>query len=280
MRVFTTAEALEAGITHRSLAGSRFQQLFHGVHMISGREPTRQEWIRAAQLVVPGSQPGGRTAWQVAGVDSGRTLPIVLVRPFSRKVARQGIRVQQRREWPGGLREAWAEMAGHESLLEMVTMGDRAVHRQVVTIDFFAQRWSGPAQRAAQLVRQGAESWRETWLRLCLVLAGLPEPELQVRVYDEHGREIARLDMLYEAFKVAIEYDGEQHRTDDVQYQRDLERSDDLQRMGYRQIRVTKADWPHPWQIVERVAAALTAAGAEGIRPRRTPVWAELFGGR
>lgn len=61
------------------------------------------------------------------------------------------------------------------------------------------------------LVDPGAASPKETWLRLLLVGAGLPVPETQIPV-NENWRTVGVLDMGWEKYKVAAEYDGDQHR--------------------------------------------------------------------
>ena len=47
---------------------------------------------------------------------------------------------------------------------------------------------------------------------------GLPRPQTQIPVFDEFGNAVAYLDMGWEDVKVAVEYDGDQHRTDQRQY--------------------------------------------------------------
>nr|CRL73858.1 hypothetical protein CPGR_03438 [Mycolicibacterium komanii] len=63
-------------------------------------------------------------------------------------------------------------------------------------------------QRVLPLMDGGAESPQETVARLALVDAGLPAPLTQVRVFDEYGQFVARLDMAYPNLLVGIEYDG------------------------------------------------------------------------
>ena len=71
------------------------------------------------------------------------------------------------------------------------------------------------------LVDGGADSPRETWLRLLFIDAGLPRPSTQIPVFD--GRKLVRtVDMGWEDFKVAAEYDGDQHRTNRKRYVKDL----------------------------------------------------------
>lgn len=64
------------------------------------------------------------------------------------------------------------------------------------------------------LVDGGAESPQETRTRLVLIDAGLPKPQTQIRVLDEYGDFVARIDLGYEHLRVGIEYDGPQHWTD------------------------------------------------------------------
>lgn len=51
----------------------------------------------------------------------------------------------------------------------------------------------------------------ESRLRLLIVLAGLPEPKVDHKFYDEHGRVRRRLDLRYLVIRLIVEYDGRQH---------------------------------------------------------------------
>lgn len=90
--------------------------------------------------------------------------------------------------------------------------------------------------------RVGAESVRETFLRLRIVQAGLPEPVLGFDVFDSAGTFIARLDQAYPRFRLGIEYDGRQHAFDVAQFERDARRWRDLERAGWRVIRILSGD--------------------------------------
>jgi hypothetical protein len=87
-------------------------------------------------------------------------------------------------------------------------------------------------------VRGGSASRPETWARLVLVDAGLPEPELDIDVYDDHGSFIGCVDLAYRHRRIAIEYEGDQHRTDPAQWQRDIEKHQMLADVGWRVVRV------------------------------------------
>jgi hypothetical protein len=92
----------------------------------------------------------------------------------------------------------------------------RATDLKIPDVELLADRYKGRrgvrrARAALALVDAGAESPRESWLRLVLVRAGFPTPQTQIPVYDEYGQLVAELDMGWEHLKLAVEYDGDQH---------------------------------------------------------------------
>ncbi|MFM9034668.1 MAG: hypothetical protein ACKOQ4_10340 [Mycobacterium sp.] len=125
-------------------------------------------------------------------------------------------------------------------------------------------------RRALPLVDGGAASPRETWLRLLIVDAGFPRPNTQIPLMD-HAGTLAALDMGWEEFQVAAEYDGDQHRTDRRRYVWDQRRSRMLAGLGWNVVRVIKEDTPQ--EVVARVDEALRARGWCGeiaLTQRRT----------
>lgn len=104
------------------------------------------------------------------------------------------------------------------------------------------------------MVDESAQSPKETWLRLLLVDAGFPRSQTQIPVLAPDGYPLYFLDMGWPEVMVAVEYDGEQHRTDRSQYRGDVTRAEYIEGLGWRRIRVL-ADHRGP-DIVRRVAAA------------------------
>ncbi|SON60051.1 hypothetical protein MSIMFI_01543 [Mycobacterium simulans] len=104
------------------------------------------------------------------------------------------------------------------------------------------------------LVDGGAASPKETWLRLLLVDGGLPAPETQIPV-NANWRSVAVLDMGWEELKVAVEYDGDHHRSDRRQYAHDQWRLRKLEQLGWIVIRVIAEDRPE--DVLQRVREAL-----------------------
>ncbi len=104
------------------------------------------------------------------------------------------------------------------------------------------------------LVDGGAASPKETWLRLLVVRAGFPPPTTQIPVMDG-WRLLAVLDMGWEDIKVAVEYDGDHHRTNRAQYAKDQRRIRELERLGWTIIRVIAEDRPD--DVLRRVREAI-----------------------
>lgn len=136
----------------------------------------------------------------------------------------------------------------------------RATQFDAAELELLASRYPGRrgvarARQAIELFDAGAQSPKESWLRVVLMQAGLPRPHTQIPVCDEFGTTFAYLDMGWEDVKVAVEYDGDQHRSDRRQYSWDVRRSETLQRLGWIVIRVLAGD--RPAEVVGRVRAAL-----------------------
>ncbi|MUM16970.1 DUF559 domain-containing protein [Mycobacterium sp. CBMA271] len=111
------------------------------------------------------------------------------------------------------------------------------------------------ARSVLELVDAGAQSPKETWLRLVLIRAGLPRPQTQIMVHNGDFVALAYIDMGWEEVMVGVEYDGDQHRTDRRQYVKDIKRMEMLERLGWQIIRVVAED--HPDDIIRRVREAL-----------------------
>jgi hypothetical protein len=136
----------------------------------------------------------------------------------------------------------------------------RVTELRIGEVELLADRARGRrgiprARRTIKLVDAGAQSPKESWLRTVLVEAGLPRPETQIAVADDHGRPVFYLDMGWERLKIAVEYDGDHHRTRRSQYSYDIRRLEMLTRRGWIVIRVTADDSAE--DIVRRVRDAL-----------------------
>lgn len=122
------------------------------------------------------------------------------------------------------------------------------------------------------LVDGGAASPQETRLRLLYLDAGFPRPATQVPVFKRGWEVLRMLDMGWEEFKVASEYDGDQHRTNRTQYVKDQRLLPKVAQLGWDVIRVIKED--RDVDTLDRTYAALIQCGWDGrLRPTRRNRW-------
>lgn len=135
----------------------------------------------------------------------------------------------------------------------------RATRLKMADVELLAERYKGRrgirrALCALDLVDAGAESPRETWLRLLLIRAGFPRPRTQIPVRDRYGQLVAVCDMGWEDVKIAADYEGDHHRTDRRRFNHDIRRADALAELGWIDVRTTAEDTPGG--AIGRVSAA------------------------
>ncbi|BCO34060.1 hypothetical protein BMW24_006490 [Mycobacterium heckeshornense] len=135
----------------------------------------------------------------------------------------------------------------------------RATRLKLADVELLTERYKGRrgirnARVALDLVDSGAESPRETWLRLLLIRAGFPAPQTQIPVYDEYGQLVAVVDMGWDHIKVGVDYEGDHHWMNRRQFNHDIRRADALTDLGWIDVRVTAEDTEAG--IIRRVSAA------------------------
>jgi len=170
-------------------------------------------------------------------------------------------------------------------LVDLVVVADgliKAGHTSPERLSEAVAQWGGRgcrlARRAASLARKGVDSPQETRLRLLLVLAGLPEPRVNLIIRGREGSWRRRYDLVYEQFRLIIEYDGRQHAEDAQQWLSDIFRREELDQIRWRLVIVTSGGiYREPLRTLERVRDALVECGAEGIRRTFKPEWRLYF---
>lgn len=272
------AEAEAAGLSRRQLQGSAWRRICQGWYRWVGCELTDQvRFTPIARGLPEGFAFAGVAAARLHGLDialRGRPEVIVPVPPVdTERVEAQVRRVQlDRREivWRGGFPVTSAlrtcfDLAARLPLVEAVVALDQALATQLIelaALDAYVRAHAGAngvvqARRAVALAEPRSESPMETRLRLLLVLGGLPRPAAQVELRTPGGRFAARVDLYYPEPRVALEYDGENHRDRMVD---DNRRQNGIQDLGIRVLRYTGPDLRDRSQaVVGEVRAALEA---------------------
>ncbi|GAA4174904.1 hypothetical protein GCM10022287_19490 [Gryllotalpicola koreensis] len=146
--------------------------------------------------------------------------------------------------------EVWCELASVLSVNELIQAGDRmlsekpfllATRRHLIdaVAAFGAGRGVRKLREALPQLRENVWSPRETWVRLVLLRAGLPEPECNVRLFRPDGVFLAVGDLVYRRYRVVIEYEGERWHTDPWAG-REIDRYNRLVLAGWTVVRVRK----------------------------------------
>jgi len=162
----------------------------------------------------------------------------------------------------------WTQLAAVLDYDDLVIAGDHLVKRKVplCTLEELAAAVSsmGPARgalaaRAALCdIRCGTDSPMETRTRLLIVRADLPEPIIGFAVTDRNGDFVGTPDLAYVAERIAIEYQGSVHRTDEKVFADDIERRILFEEAGWQVIPVIKDHiFRNPHWILQRIRQAL-----------------------
>lgn len=292
-RLFTRAEALRRGVPLGVLRGPGVRSLAPGVHLAAGIEPSLAQRLSALLTVLPaGTAVDGVTALRCRGIEVADERPYRFVTTAAYQSKRPGILVRRVRRLPetagSVVRPVPALVAAksHLGLLDLVVAGDWLVRAKLATLADVQQGLTAAtgrecvrARRAGELVRARVDSPRETRLRLVMVLSGLPEPECNVELGDEFFF-IARVDLYLRAWQIAVEYEGDHHRTDARTFARDLTRYERLAAAGVLVVRVSKDHLRRPREVARRIHTALVARGYDGPGPVFGPEWCSVFGVR
>ncbi len=250
------------------------------------------ERCRAVQLVVRGfSAVSHGSALRVLGVDLpgalGRDDRVHLTVGKAATIPRRQGVVTHQHSWTGrrfDRRElpclqldglvvvrpafAWVQLGPVLAVEDLVVVGDALTRRNGAHTSLAALRHfvaTAPAgsrgirrlRVALDLVRPGTDSVPETRLRLILVSLGL-HPEVNAKVYDDAGRFVAMPDLVLRDLRLAIEYDGDVHRTDRRTWLRDVRKREALKEIGWETVVVTALDLRDRTELTARLTRILT----------------------
>lgn len=179
--------------------------------------------------------------------------------------------------------QVFVDLAALIPLVDLVVVGDHMVRNGLVTPTELVEHSSvvkcpgaALARRAAALVREGVDSPMETRLRLLIVLAGLPEPEVNALVGDELSRN--KYDLSYLHSRTIIEYDGKHHVEREDQWESDLLRREAIDTDGWRiLVFIAKDIYTSPGKTLERIHRVLLQRGEPDVPRRLSDNWKQHF---
>lgn len=181
----------------------------------------------------------------------------------------------------------WADRAASQSLVEAVVSADVLLRSPRIAFEGPGVAVAAPedllaavqaktgsrgirqVRRAAGLARPGADSPQETRLRVAIMLAGLPEPEVNEWVLDAQGGRLFQPDLLFRELRVAVQYEGP-HHSDPRQVERDVHRAELAADHGWIEVRITRRHAVDGWApAIARIVDALRRQGWDGALIRR-----------
>ncbi|MGH8973516.1 MAG: endonuclease domain-containing protein [Acidimicrobiia bacterium] len=127
-----------------------------------------------------------------------------------------------------------------------------------------------PGRKSLPRIEQALEVWStgrrpesppEMKLVRLIVNWGFPAPKRQHPIFDERGRFVARVDLAVPAWKVVLEYDGQEFHGP-RRRQADAARQARIEALGWTVLRVTKHDLRRPARLRARLQAMADARTA------------------
>lgn len=279
---FLGAEAVRAGLLRKHELRSKYTALFPGVYLPRGAEPTFEQRVQGAWLW--SHRQGivaGLTASRLFGakwVDDSHPIELVW------RNARRPPGITTTTSWLAdneivslsglpttSLTRTAFDLARRRPASAAIARLDALGNATAVNLDQvreLSDRHTGTrgvrqVPRILDLHDRGAQSPKETWLRLVVIAGGFSRPRTQISVRGPSGRQYY-LDMGWEHLKVGVEYDGDQHRTSKKQFEWDIERLEELAGLGWIVIRVV-ASTPRA-EVIRRVRSAWASRMTSTLR--------------
>ncbi|MGF0118016.1 hypothetical protein ACQFYA_17115 [Promicromonospora sp. Marseille-Q5078] len=281
---FAVADALSTGVPRHRLRAADVEAPFHGIRTTSplGGLADRCRALLPALGATCAFSHG--TALSLLGVELPWTLEgddrlHVVTSDESERLRREGVVAHRSRQSfldvvdLDGIPVTTAAQAfvhvavGLRLPDDVVVLGDAMMRRQqahttVSEISGLAERTrkvKGITQVREQIerMRPGTDSSPETRTRLALVDGHLPCPRVNEVVLAHDGTYVKRVDLTYPGLRIAVEYDGDQHRTDKAQWREDVRARRRLEELGWIVIVVVADDLRDPRALVARVRAAI-----------------------
>lgn len=292
---FTVAESDDAGISRKRVYNRRFVSSSQGIRVLAETTPSTIELLRAYTSITPHSAASHQTAGFIWGFfhhsceNEQETFQIS--RPAGTATPRRvNVRGHTALLLPGEVVEhdgvlltsrarTWLDLAQHLTVEDLVVIADQLIRipreqfearahphctkgdLQRILENHPRKRGLVKARDALELARVGADSPPETRLRLALTYAGLPEPEVNLRIIDPRGVERHQPDLSYPEYQVGVEYDGGSHAEQD-QVVSDISRAERASAIGWTEVRISKRHMLNDAKAaVAKVRSALIARG-------------------
>lgn len=299
--VFTRAEALAAGASPQRLRATDVQRIARGLYARRGTPIQESDIVAALNRSAPDIVACGMTAarhwgfplpWRSATWDDARGRHAIhLTTREARRRDTDLVTWHRLRLAPSEVAHVdsvrltsrmrtWLDLGTELSQSELTMIGDHLVrlprrqfegradpHCLLPTLQHAAQENRGRGAKllrtAAADIRIGSDSPAETAIRLAVLKAGLPEPQLNISI-SKPGWWLGEPDLSWPDWKVCVEHEGPTHLTREQQ-EKDISRTEDRDDAGWIEVRTVAKDLRHSCvRAVDRITRALRRHGWPG----------------
>ena len=289
-RPFSRSEAAAAGVSARMLTGQRFVRVMPTVYRHRDHRMTDADWVTAARLALPDrAHLTGITRIQELGLDHGPRLPVRMVVEGDLHLAVRHVSLHRTKRLPptddDGVVPAAAFIAycRRAHVVDAIKVGDWLLHHGHMTRCELhelavAQQWRAGAPEALWVLDHldgEARSLPESETRAVLGFAGLPAPAVNRTLRLAEDRTLIG-DLVYERWRVVVEYEGAHHQEERTQYVSDLGRYAVMRRHDIRYVQVTHEKLRHARTLVGEVYRELLDRGYDGPPPSFRGAWEQL----
>lgn len=295
-RPFTVEGARSANLTRDRLRRSDVEQVSRGLYRPVSWAFDLEDAARALSEATPGAWISHVTAARLRNsylppwLSDSSELHISKPKALP-GVRRQGIHGHRvivgpgeielvRGMWLSTRARTWLDMSRTLPLNDLVAMGDELIrmprpafegrvdaYASVTDLKTLIGRHANlqgivRARQALDLMRVGSDSAPETFLRLAMLDAGLPEPELQIHLRPADDRSPSA-DLGYRRRRLAIQYDGS-HHLKEPQCLSDRRRNKAFKAAGWTVLIIRKEDLDDGFSnAIKEIKRALKSSGMD-----------------
>lgn len=260
------AQAFEAGVTARMIQrrtdNGEWEAVHRGVYRLAGTPETWVQRVLAATLA-SGGVASHRAAARLWGLDLRRTERAVITVRTGGTRSLRGVVVHH----TGALRPAdravregipctsvartLVDLAGELGFEDLEACVDSALRENLTTVRYLEKWLPGQGRNGSAVLRELVEdrrtnkpfgSRREAQVCRMLVAAGLPRPVPQHELRDRNGRLLARFDLAWPEWRVAVEFASYRHHFGRQAWRHDASRANSATASGWRVLTATDLD--------------------------------------
>ena len=285
---FTVYESRALGVTEKRLRAKDLADGGRLIYLPQGRALDLRERAKVLAMATPGAWVSHQTAAELTPLGLPPWMggdPVHLSKPHELpRVRRAGVVGHRVHMVRGEIGEyggvpislpprTWLDLAAVLPLKYVIAMGDQLIRIPRPQFEGRTEPYAykeglrllirqhpnmkgvEKARLALDEMRVGADSYPETFLRLGMLDAHLPEPEVPVRL-DPYDPCSPTADLGYRRFRIALQYDGEHHRSREQQ-SRDNRRDEAFTSAGWSYFKVNADDMDEGFRgVIGRVKGA------------------------